>query len=152
MVASVDEIKKLREKTGAGVMDAKKALTESKGDMKKAEVWISRRGLKKAAQKSGRATKEGVILTYIHHDSRSGAMIELSCETDFVARNKDFRMLAKELAMQVTSMNPKNVEEFLRQEYIRDPGKKIGDLIAEAVGKIGENIKLVRFVRYGLGE
>jgi len=148
----MDEIKKLREKTGAGVMNAKKALEESKGDLKKAEEWIAKKGIVKAAKKADRETKEGLIYSYIHHDGKSGAMVELSCETDFVARNSEFRNLAKELAMQVTSMNPKNVEEFLKQEYIRDAKKKVGEVIKETIGKIGENIQLVRFVRYELGK
>ncbi len=148
----MDQIKDLRERTGAGVMDAKKALEESQGDMKKAEEWIAKRGIMKAEKKADRETKEGLVYSYIHHDGKSGALLELQCETDFVARTDDFKNLAKELAMQVTSMNPKNVEEFVGQEYIRDPKKTVKDLITEVIAKTGENVKLVRFVRYGLGE
>ena len=152
MAVSMSQIKKLRAVTGAGVMDAKRALEEAKGDLKKAEAWIAKKGVMKAAKKTDRKTAEGIVYCYVHHDGKSGAMIELLCETDFVARNSDFKKLAHELAMQVTSMNPKNVNEFLKQEYIRDPKKKIKDLIDETVGKIGENIKLSRLTRYKLGD
>lgn len=152
MTVSTDQIKQLREQTGAGVMEAKKALEESGGDMKKAQDWIAKHGMLKAEKKADRVTKEGLVYAYIHHDGKSGAMVELTCETDFVARTDDFKNLAKELAMQVTSMRPKDVEEFLQQEYIRDPSKKVADLITEVIAKTGENVKLVRFVRFGLGE
>lgn len=151
-MTTMDDIKNLREKTGAGVMDAKKALEETKGDMKKAEEIIREKGLAKAEKKAGRETKEGVVYAYVHHDGKSGAMVELQCETDFVARSDTFKDLAKELAMQVCSMDPKDVDEFLGQEYIRDPQLTVKDLIASVVGKVGENIVLKRFVRLGLGE
>ena len=92
------------------------------------------------------------MFAYVHHNNKSGALVELQCETDFVARTDDFKTLAKELAMQVTSMDPVDVATFLTEPYIRDPQKTVKELIGEYVGKIGENIKLVRFVRYGLGE
>ena len=149
---SMAEIKKLREETGAGVMDAKKALEEAGGDMGKAVKLIAKKGLAKAVKKSDRETREGVIFAYVHHNNRSGAMVELTCETDFVARTDDFKTLAKELAMQVTSMDPMDVKSFLEQPYIRDPKKTVKDLMGETVGKLGENIKLVRFARLGLGE
>ena len=152
MAISMDQIKQLREKTGAGVMDAKRALEEAAGDMKKAGEWIAKHGVMKAEKKADRETKEGVIGVYIHHDGKSGALVELTCETDFVARTDDFKTLARELAMQVTSMNPQDTDEFVAQEYIRDPKKTIKDLITEVIAKTGENIKFVRFVRYGLGE
>jgi elongation factor Ts len=146
------DIKKLRQETGAGVMDAKRALEEAGGDMAKARKIIADKGLAKAAKKSERATGEGIILAYVHYNHQSGALVELACETDFVARTDDFKILAKELAMQVTSMDPLDVANFLSQPYIRDPQKTVKDLLGEYVGKLGENIKLVRFVRYGLGE
>ena len=148
----MDQIKTLREVTGAGVMDAKRALEEAGGDMEKAKKIISDKGIARAAKKADRATGDGIILAYIHHNSKSGAMVELACETDFVARTDDFKTLAKELAMQVTSMDPVDVASFLTQPYIRNPQKTVKDLLGEYVGKLGENIKLVRFVRYGLGE
>lgn len=162
MKITMSQVKRLREKTGAGVMDVKRAIDEARSSvkvkvksekiMRMAEEIIKKKGLSKAKKKAGRKTGEGLIFSYVHHNGRSGAMVELACETDFVARNDDFRNLAKELAMQVTSMNPRNVAEFLVQDYIRNPKMRINDLVAEAVGKIGENIRLVRFVRYGLGE
>lgn len=142
---SMDQIKKLRHQTQAGVMEAKRALEESQGDMKKAKEWLKKRGLDKAAKKADRETGEGVIETYIHTNSRVGAMVKLTCETDFVARTKEFKALAKELAMQVASMNPKDVDELLAQDYIRDSSKKIADLVKEAVAKLGENIKVDDF-------
>jgi len=148
----LNTIKKLREETGAGVMAAKRALEETGGDMEKAKKIITEAGLAKAAKKSERATGEGIILAYVHYNNKSGALVELACETDFVARTEDFKTLAKELAMQVTSMDPLDVANFLSQPYIRDPQKTVKELIGEYVGKLGENIKLVRFVRYGLGE
>jgi len=143
--ASMDQIKKLRQQTQAGVMEAKKALEESRGDMKKAKEWLKKRGLDKAAKKADRETGEGVIETYIHTNSRVGAMVKLTCETDFVARTKEFKTLAKELAMQVASMNPKDIDELLAQDYIRDSSKKIADLVKEAIAKLGENIKVDDF-------
>jgi elongation factor Ts len=108
MAISMDQIKALREKTGAGVMDAKRALEDSDGDMKKAEAWILKKGLARAESKEDRETNQGVVHAYIHHDGKSGALVTLTCETDFVARTPDFQTLARELAMQVTSMNPRN--------------------------------------------
>ncbi len=148
----MSDIKKLREETGAGVMVAKKALEEAGGDMGKARKLLVERGLTMAAKKAHRTTREGLVYAYVHFDGRSGALVELKCETDFVARTDDFKTLAKELAMQVTSMDPLSVDSFLTQPYIRDPQKTVKELMAEYVGKLGENIKLVRFVRYGLGE
>jgi len=152
MTISMDQIKKLREETGAGVMDAKRALEETGGDMEKARKVLQKRGLAKLEKKADRDTGEGIILAYVHYNNKSGALVELACETDFVARTDDFKTLAKELAMQVTSMDPLDVANFLSQPYIRDPQKTVKELIGEYVGKLGENIKLVRFVRYGLGE
>lgn len=148
----MSDIKKLRESTGAGVMDAKKALEESKGDMTKAKAWIAKKGLAKAEKKSDRETKSGVVYAYTHHTGESASLIELNCETDFVAKTDDFMKLAKEIAMQVNSMNPKDTKELLAQEYNRDPKLTIEQLIKQTSGKLGENIKLARFVRYELGD
>jgi elongation factor Ts len=150
MAISMETIKQLREKTGAGVMDAKRALEVSAGDMKKAEAWILQKGLARAESKADRETNQGTVHAYIHHDGKSGALVTLTCETDFVARTDDFKMLAKELAMQVTSMNPENVDSFLKQEYIRDPKLTIAELIKKTAGKVGENVQLKAFVRMAL--
>lgn len=148
----MEEIKKLREKTGAGVMDAKKALEESNGDFKKAEEIIRQKGLAKAEKKAERVVGAGRIYSYIHTTGKVGAMVEIACETDFVANTEDFITLCKEVAMQVASMDPKDVAELSEQAYIRDGSKKVDDLVKELIGKIGENMKIVRFVRYSLGE
>lgn len=148
----IEEIKKLREKTGAGVMDVKKALAEAKGDVKKAEKIIQKKGLDKAKKKADKDVLNGLVYSYIHQTGRVGAMVEMACETDFVASNKEFKDLCKEMAMQVTSMNPKDVEELLKQDYFRDTSKKIEEVIKELIGKIGENMKVVKFVRFELGE
>lgn len=148
----LDKIKQLREKTGAGVMDAKRALEEAKGDMKKAEEIIAAKGLLKAAAKSDRAVGSGRVYSYIHATGKVGAMIELACETDFVAKTDEFASLCKEIAMQVASMDAKDIEELLHQEYIRDSSKTIEDLLKALIAKTGENMKIVRFVRFSLGE
>ena len=152
MSASMKDIKKLREETGAGIMDAKKALEESDGDMKKAKEWITKKGLARAEKKADRDAGNGLIYSYIHHDGQSGALIELACETDFVARTDDFQALAKELAMQITSNNPENIPGFLAEDYIREPSQTIEELIKSRSGKLGEKIELKRFVRYKIGE
>jgi elongation factor Ts len=148
----MEQIKKLREETGAGVMDAKKALEESAGEMKKAKAWIAKKGLARAEKKAGRETKAGVIYAYTHHNNLTASMVELLCETDFVASNAEFSTLAKELAMQVNSMQPKNVAEFLGQEYVRDPKLTVEQLIKQVAGKLGENVVLARFVRFEVGK
>lgn len=147
----MDTIKQLREKTGAGVMDAKKALEESNGDMDKATEWVRQRGLAKAAKKADRDAKEGVIASYVHMN-KVAALVELSCETDFVARNEEFQHLGREVAMQVASMSPENVKELMAMQYNRDPKKTIEELVKELSGKIGEKMEVKRFVRYQVGE
>lgn len=146
----MEKIKQLREKTGAGVMDAKKALENANGDMAKAEEIIRQKGLAKAASKGEREVKSGVVYSY-SHQNRIGVLVELNCETDFVAKNEEFVNLAKEIAMQIASMNPESVEELLGQEYIRDGSQKIEDLVKALIGKIGENMQIRRFVRFELG-
>lgn len=146
----MEKIKQLREKTGAGVMDAKKALEQSSGDLAAAEELIRQKGLAKAASKGDREVKSGLVYSY-NHQGRIGVLVELSCETDFVAKNEEFVALAKEIAMQIASMNPESVEELLAQEYIRDGSKKIEDLIKALIGKIGENMLIRRFIRFELG-
>ncbi len=136
----LEKIKQLREETGCGVMDAKKALEEAKGDMKKAKELVHARGLEKAAKKADRETKEGYVGAYVHTTGKVAAMVNLLCETDFVARNDEFQTLAKEIAMQVASMRPETVEELLEQEYIRDSKQTIDSLVKSLSGKVGENI------------
>lgn len=141
----LDQIKKLRAETKAGVMDTRQALKETGGNLAAAKKWLAKRGLDKAAKKAGRETSDGSVEAYIHNGSRVGAIVKLSCETDFVARTQEFKTLARELAMQAASMNPATVDELLTQDYIRDTSKKVGDLIKEAIAKLGENIEVAEF-------
>jgi elongation factor Ts len=152
MANAKDDVKRLREETGAGVMDCKRALEEAKGDFEKAKALIKERGLAKAKSKSDREAREGVVEAYVHAGGRIGAMVELSSETDFVARNEDFRGLAKEIAMQVAAMAPKNVDELLEQAYIRDASKTIGELVTSIASTTGENVRVKRFERFELGQ
>ena len=152
MKVTIDQIKALREKCGAGVMECRTALEEVMGNEKKAFEILKKRGVEVAEKKKERETKHGIIEAYTHCGGKVVAVVELLCETDFVARNEEFRALAHELAMQVAAMKPKNTEELLKQEYIRDASKKVEDLLAELIGKIRENIKIGRIARFELGE
>ena len=190
-------VKDLRERTGAGMMDCKKALEESAGDVDKAIEFLRIRGLSKAAKKAGRETSEGLVFSYIHPGNRIGVLIEVNCETDFVARTDEFQSLVKNLAMHIAAAAPLGVtrdeipadllakekelfraqaleegkpaavvdkivqgrlEKFyaeaalLDQVYVRDNDKKVGDLVNEAIAKLGENIKVARFARFQLGQ
>lgn len=147
----MDKIKELRELTGAGVMDAKKALEESGGDVSKAVEAVRAKGLARAESKSEREVSSGKIYCYTHAGGTAAAMVEVACETDFVAKTPEFEALCKEIAMQIVSMNPKDTEELLGQAYIRDGSKTIEELIKELIGKTGENIRVTRFVRFKLG-
>ena len=147
----MEKIKELRENTGAGVMDAKKALEEAKGDMKKAQEIITAKGLARAESKSDREVHSGKIYCYTHGGGSAAAMVEVACETDFVAKTPEFEALCKEIAMQVVSMDPKDTAELLTQAYIRDAGKTMDQLIKELGGKVGENIRVTRFARFKLG-
>lgn len=151
MSISAMDIKKLREETGAGVLDCKRALTEAEGDYKKAMSLVKERGLARAEKKSDRETKAGAIFSYVHANGGIAALVELVCETDFVAINSEFQALGKNIAMQVVAMKPENVSDLLEQEYIRDGATTIGYLVKELSGKIGEKIAVSRFVRYELG-
>jgi elongation factor Ts len=159
-------IKELREATSAGVMDAKRALEEAGGDMKKAAAIIRERGVLAAAKRADRETRNGVIDSYIHAGGRIGVLVELNCETDFVANTPDFRQLARDIAMQVAAMNPAvatpedrtDAHEgpdaevcLVSQPFIRDSSRTIGDLIKDVVAKTGENVRVSRFIRFELG-
>lgn len=146
MAISAQDIKTLREKTQAGFSDCKMALEEAGGDMKKAEEILKKKGFEKAAKKSDRETKAGLVEAYVH-GGRIGVLVSLLCETDFVARTDEFKHLAHEIALQVSSMNPKDVSALLKQEYIRDSSKTIEDLIKETIAKVGENIQIGEFKR-----
>ncbi len=147
----MDQIKELRAKTGAGIMAAKNALEEAKGDMNKAEEIIKAKGLAKAESKSDREVKSGRVYCYSHGTGTAAAMVEIACETDFVAKTQEFELLCKEIAMQVCSMAPKTTEELLAQAYIRDGSQTIDQLIKSLTAKTGENIRVMRMARFKLG-
>jgi elongation factor Ts len=190
-------VKELRERTGAGFLDCKKALEEANGNMEEAILILRKKGLAKAEKKVGRQTADGLIGSYVHAGGKIGVLVEVNCETDFVARTEDFQNLVKEIAMQIAAMNPKYIspedvppevlereKEILREQviktgksgpvvekivegklkkffeenclleqpYIRDPNLTVKELIAQAVAKLGENIRVRRFVRFQLNE
>ncbi|MFA5770415.1 MAG: elongation factor Ts [Patescibacteria group bacterium] len=146
----IKKLKQLREETEISFSLCKKALEESKNNIEAAKKLLNKWGIAKAKDKSGRSTGAGIIFSYVHHNKKVASLIQLACETDFVSGNKDFQVLGSELAMQVASLRAETNEELLNQEYIRDPSKKIGDLIKEAVLKFGENIKVVKFIRWSV--
>lgn len=167
MQVSTESIRLLRERTSAGIMDSKRALEDAGGDIDKAEASLREKGVAKAASKADRTTAEGIIESYIHAGSRIGAMVELNCETDFVGRTSDFKDLAHNIAMQVAAMSPLYLDQdempaeeagkpedlcLLKQSFIKDPSKTIADLVLEVRAKVGENIRVGRFARFGLGE
>ena len=146
-MSDIDKIKKIREATNLSVGEISKALTEANGDETRALEILKSRGMEIAAKKSAREIKEGVVECYVHSTKKLGAMVELGSETDFVSRNEDFRKLAKELAMQIASMNPQSAEELLAQPYIKDPSLTIADLLHQQIARLGENIKIGKFTR-----
>ncbi len=197
MEVSASTVKELREKTGAGVMDCKKALAECAGDLEKAVDSLRRKGLAAAAKKMGRVAAEGLVGAYIHAGGKIGVMVEINCETDFVARTPEFQALLKELAMQVAAASPRYIRReevspeelerereiyrrqaldsgkpekiadkivegkmdrfysevcLLEQAFIKDPDRKVADLVQDAVARLGENIQVRRFMRYQVGE
>ncbi len=177
--AAIDarDVQRLRSETGAGVMDCKRALEESGGDFEKARELLRQKGLAAAAKRAGREALQGVVESYIHAGGRIGALVELSSETDFVARNAEFRQLARNIAMQVAAMSPLVVSEdeltrearaellkdhgdekkaleaavLLKQPYIRDQSKTVGDLVTAIAASTGENVRVRRFARFQLG-
>jgi len=149
---SIEDIKRLREQTGAGVLDCRQALEEAGGDKEKALAILTKKGFEKAQKKEGRQTGTGAIGCYLHTDGKVASLVEVFCETDFVARIEEFKKLAHELALQVASMSPKDEKALLDQEYIREPTKKISQLLTEKKALLGENIKIGRMVRVKLGE
>ncbi len=163
-----EDVKKLRDATGAGFMDCKDALTKSGGDVNKAMAILKEKGLKVAAKKASRAANKGIICSYVHHDSRIGVLVEVNCETDFVARTEDFQKFTKDLALQIASVSPKYLKRedapkdlseeevkqacLLEQPFVKDPSMTIKDYLTNVIAKIGENIVVRRFTRYQLGD
>ena len=166
MAISAEDVKKLREQTGAGMLDSKNALAEAKGDIERAKAILNEAGFAAATKRADRETAEGLVQSYIHHNQRVGALVEVNCETDFVARTDDFKELVAAIALQVGGTQPKYVSMedlpedsdedpkaivLLEQPYLRDESKTIGDLVREAIAKTGENIRIKRFARFELG-
>ncbi len=163
---SADQVKELRDMTGAGIMDSKRALESAEGNMEKAVAALMESGLAKASKKTGRSALQGIVEAYIHTGGRVGSLVELNCETDFVARTPEFKSLARDLAMQIAAMSPKYIdresipdergvsedEVLWEQVYIRDGSMKVGDLVNQMIAKVGENIKIGRMQRFALGE
>ena len=141
-------VKDLREKTGAGMMDCKKVLTEADGDMEKAIELLRERGIAKAAKKSDRIAAEGLVLGYVSEDQKSGAVVEVNSETDFVAQNAEFRSFVEAVAKQVVLKNPADVEALLEQESIEEAGKKVSEVLIDKTAKIGEKLSIRRFTRF----
>jgi elongation factor Ts len=146
---NIEQIKRLREETGVAIIRIREVLEEVKGDEKKALVILKKEGVEKAAKREGRETSQGKVFAYAHHTGRIVGIVELLCETDFVAKNELFETLGKDLAMQVASMGEENLE---KQEFIKDSSKTISDLIKELIAKTGENIRLGRVIRVELGK
>lgn len=147
-MADIDVIKKIREATGLSFGEISKALREAAGDEAKTLEILKARGVAIAEKKSSREIKEGVVASYIHSTKKVGVLLELGSETDFVARHSDFQNLAHDLAMQVASMRPETVEELLEQPFIKDSSRTVADLLNQHIAKLGENIRVGRFVRF----
>lgn len=145
------KLKQLREETGVSFSMCKKALEETQNEIEAAKKKLSEWGAEKIVEKASRSTSQGAIFCYLHHNKKIASLVELQCETDFVGRNDDFLKLGQELAMQAGFTPAEGVESFLLQEYIREPGKKVNDLLKDAVFKFGENIKIARLIRWELG-
>ncbi len=164
---TVELIKTLREQTGAGISDCKKALEDSAGDLDKAAEALRQRGFEQAAKRADRETSQGLVESYIHTGGRVGALVQLGCETDFVARTDEFRALAHDIAMQVAAMSPVYLSEeekeegddrpaaqvcLLQQPFIKDGSRTLADLVRETAAQTGENVRIVHFRRLALGE
>ena len=150
MEINAKTVKELRDKTGCGMMECKKALTECNGDLDKAVNWLRERGIAKAVSKAERETKEGKIYSLIQPCSKLGVMLEVNCETDFVARTDKFTELCNDLAEHIIEKNPADVAALLEQNFNKNEGKKVSEMIAEAIATIGENIQIPRFIRLHL--
>tara|TARA_B100001013_G_scaffold305731_1_gene208611 strand:+ start:1400 stop:1909 length:510 start_codon:yes stop_codon:yes gene_type:complete len=167
LAVDVQLVRTLRDQTGAGIMDCKEALENSGGDLEKAVLALREKGVASAVKRVGRETNEGVIETYLHTGGRVGAMVELGCETDFVARTEEFQKLAHDIAMQVAAMGPVYVSEddieegdarppaqiaLMLQPFIKNSSSSVGEMVKELAGKVGENIRVIRFSRLAVGE
>jgi elongation factor Ts len=166
MAISASDVKELRERTGAGMLECKQALEAAKGDVQKAMAALKEKGHKMAEKRAGRETAEGSVHAYIHHNARVGALVEVNCESDFVARTDDFKNLVKAVALQVGGSNPKYLSKedmpkdseedpklvcLLEQSYLKDESVTIAELVRDTIAKTGENVRIKRFARFELG-
>ena len=152
MKVPVDAIKALREKTGAPLGDVRSALEAAAGDESKAHELLKKKGFEAALKRQDRAAGMGRVESYIHHDGRVGVLVEINCETDFVARLPEFQQFCREVGMQVASQQPSTVQALLEQPSIKDSSQTIGQLMTALIAKTGENVVIRRFIRFGLGE
>lgn len=148
---SIEDIKKLREQTGAGITDAKKALVEAGGDFDKALAAMRKKGFDKAIKRAGREASAGLIGSY-SHDGRIGVIVEVNCETEFVAKTDEFKELVKDLCLHIAASDPKDLDELLEQPFVKDPETSVGDYVKQHIAKLGENIVVKRFSRLTLGQ
>ena len=152
---TVHQLKELRQRTAAGMLDCRQALEHAEGDMEKAVEILRRQSAAEAAKRAARLTGEGQVGSYIHHDAKIGALVEINCETDFVARTDDFRTLVRFVAEQVAATPAEGLETeaaLLEQPWIRDPSRTIGDLVTETSARVGENVRVRRFARFRLSD
>ena len=167
MAVDVKLVRTLRDQTGAGIMDCKEALETSGGDMEKAVQTLREKGVASATKRVGKDTNEGIVETYVHTGGRVGAMVELGCETDFVARTEEFQKLAHDICMQIAAMGPvyidaDEIEEgddrppaqiaLMLQPFIKNGSSSVGEMVRELAGKVGENVRVIRFSRLAVGE
>jgi elongation factor Ts len=166
MAVTLEAVKELRERTGLGILECKQALEETNGDVEKAAALLREKGIAVAGGRAQRETLQGVVDAYIHSNGRLGALVELNCETDFVARTEEFKNLAHELAIHIAASQPQYVSaeeipadaegdpaelSILQQPFVKDPGRTVQEVINDAIAKTGENIRVRRFVRFALG-
>jgi len=152
MSINMEKIKKLRDETGAGLLEIRNILEEVEGDFEKAKEKLMKNVASKAAKKSDRIVEDGLVYSYVHNSGKVGSLVLVGCETDFVAKTDDFQKLCKEIAMQVCTENYESVEDLLNAEYVRDPSKKVVDLVNEVTAKVGEKIEIRKFVKFAVGE
>ena len=149
-MVKAQQVKQLRDKTKASMMECKKALVKSKGDEKEALKILEKKGRIIAMKKSERGAEQGIVEAYIHSDKKMGVLLELKCETDFVARNEEFKELAHDLAMHIAGMDSKDEKDLLKEPFVKNPEIVVKDLIDEKIAKLGENIKVGKFIRFEL--
>lgn len=148
---SIDDIRRLRQVTGVGMTDAKKALVDAGGDFDRALEEMKKKGLAKAGKRLDHEVRSGLIGSYVH-DGKIGVLVEVNCETDFVAKTDEFKDLVKDLCLHVAASDPADVKELMEQEFVKDPSKSIDQYVKEHVAKLGENIVVAKFTRMVLGE